>query len=363
MPSASPSRTTRSTTSWPWPGASAPTWSWSAPSCRSRSVSPIAFERRGSRSSARARRRRGSRAPRRSRRTSWRATASRRRASRSSRTRPPRGASAGSWARPLVVKADGLAAGKGAIVCRTLDEADGALRLCLEEGAFGAAGRTVVVEEFMEGEEASFFVVTDGTSALPLAGGPGSQDHLRRRPRARIRAAWARTRRRRVMDAATERRVMDEIVAPDDRGHGQGGRALRGRPLRRAHDHARTGRASSSSTAASAIPSARPSCRASTRTSCRSSRPWRGDGDCPRRFAGAPSPPSASCWPLAAIPAAPKVGDADQRPRRRRRRSPASTSSTPARRAATAASSRRAAACSASRRWAPDIALGHRARL
>ena len=57
------------------------------------------------------------------------------------------------WGAPLVVKADGLAAGKGAIVCRTLDEADAAIRLCLEDGAFGAAGRTVVVEEFMDGED------------------------------------------------------------------------------------------------------------------------------------------------------------------------------------------------------------------
>ena len=75
---------------------------------------------------------------------------------------------------PLVVKADGLAAGKGAMVCATLPEADAAIRLCLDEGAFGAAGRTVVVEEFMTGEEASFFVITDGASALPLA---AAQDH------------------------------------------------------------------------------------------------------------------------------------------------------------------------------------------
>ena len=62
---------------------------------------------------------------------------------------------------PLVIKADGLAAGKGAMVCATLPEADAAIRLCLDEDAFGAAGRTVVVEEFMTGEEASFFVITD----------------------------------------------------------------------------------------------------------------------------------------------------------------------------------------------------------
>ena len=114
---------------------------------------------------------------------------------------------------PLVVKADGLAAGKGAIVCRTLEEADGALRLCLEEGAFGAAGRTVVVEEFMEGEEASFFVVTDGRSALPLQ---AAQDHKtifdgNRGPNTGGMGAYSPSP---VMDAAAERRVMDEIVTP-----------------------------------------------------------------------------------------------------------------------------------------------------
>ncbi|MBI1728799.1 MAG: phosphoribosylamine--glycine ligase [Candidatus Rokubacteria bacterium] len=114
---------------------------------------------------------------------------------------------------PLVVKADGLAAGKGAIVCSTLDEADGALRRCLEDGAFGAAGRTVVVEEFMEGEEASFFVVTDGTSALPFQ---AAQDHKTifdgdRGPNTGGMGAYSPAP---VMDAAAERRVMDEIVTP-----------------------------------------------------------------------------------------------------------------------------------------------------
>ena len=114
---------------------------------------------------------------------------------------------------PLVVKADGLAAGKGAIVCRTLDVADAALRLCLEDGAFGAAGRTVVVEEFMEGEEASFFVVTDGTSALPFQ---AAQDHKTifdgdRGPNTGGMGAYSPAP---VMDAAAECRVMEEIVTP-----------------------------------------------------------------------------------------------------------------------------------------------------
>ncbi len=75
---------------------------------------------------------------------------------------------------PLVVKADGLAAGKGAIVCRTLSEADQAIALCLEQRAFGRAGEQIVVEEFLVGEEASFFALTDGETALPLG---TAQDH------------------------------------------------------------------------------------------------------------------------------------------------------------------------------------------
>ena len=75
---------------------------------------------------------------------------------------------------PIVVKADGLAAGKGAIVCQTLEEADEAVRLVMEERAFGSAGDQVVIEEFLTGEEASFLAFTDGKTVLPLA---TSQDH------------------------------------------------------------------------------------------------------------------------------------------------------------------------------------------
>src|SRR5581483_1313208 len=70
---------------------------------------------------------------------------------------------------PLVVKADGLAAGKGVLICRSLEEADAAVARCLEARAFGDSGLTVVVEEFLEGEEASFFALSDGTAVLPLA--------------------------------------------------------------------------------------------------------------------------------------------------------------------------------------------------
>ena len=114
---------------------------------------------------------------------------------------------------PLVVKADGLAAGKGAIVCHTLEDADAALRLCLEDGVFGAAGRTVVVEEFMEGEEASFFIIGDGARALPLI---AAQDHKTifdddRGPMTGGMGAYSPVA---AVDAAMTAKIMGEIVAP-----------------------------------------------------------------------------------------------------------------------------------------------------
>ncbi len=75
---------------------------------------------------------------------------------------------------PVVIKADGLAGGKGAIVCNTKDEALEAIELIMEKKAFGTAGSRVVVEEFLTGEEASFLAVTDGETVLPLA---PAQDH------------------------------------------------------------------------------------------------------------------------------------------------------------------------------------------
>jgi phosphoribosylamine---glycine ligase len=76
---------------------------------------------------------------------------------------------------PIVVKADGLAAGKGVVVAMTLDEALDAVDACFE-GAFGAAGAEVVVEQYLDGEEASFFCLCDGKTALPLG---TAQDHKR----------------------------------------------------------------------------------------------------------------------------------------------------------------------------------------
>jgi len=114
---------------------------------------------------------------------------------------------------PLVVKTDGLAAGKGAIVCRTLEEAEDAIGRCLTERAFGASGERIVVEEFMEGEEASFFALSDGRDALPLA---AAQDHKTvfdgdRGPNTGGMGAYSPAP---VLDARMHDRVLEEIVRP-----------------------------------------------------------------------------------------------------------------------------------------------------
>lgn len=75
---------------------------------------------------------------------------------------------------PIVAKADGLAAGKGVMICRTENESYAAIDHILVEGAFGAAGTNLVLEQYLEGEEASFLALVDGTNIVPLA---SSQDH------------------------------------------------------------------------------------------------------------------------------------------------------------------------------------------
>jgi len=114
---------------------------------------------------------------------------------------------------PLVVKADGLAAGKGVVVCQTLEEADRAVAQCLEARAFGDSGLTVVIEEFLVGEEASFFALSDGTGVLPLV---AAQDHKTvhdgdRGPNTGGMGAYSPAP---VMDAGVQERVMREIVRP-----------------------------------------------------------------------------------------------------------------------------------------------------
>jgi phosphoribosylamine--glycine ligase len=117
---------------------------------------------------------------------------------------------------PIVVKADGLAAGKGVVVAATLAEAEDAIDMIFGGGlggGLGDAGAEVVIEEFLPGEEASFFVLTDGDNAVPLA---SAQDHKRafdgdRGPNTGGMGAYSPTP---VMTPALEARALDEIVLP-----------------------------------------------------------------------------------------------------------------------------------------------------
>jgi len=115
-------------------------------------------------------------------------------------------------AMPIVVKADGLAAGKGVAIAETRAAAEAAIDACFA-GAFGTAGNAVVVEEFLAGEEASFFALVDGKRALAL---PAVQDHKRvgegdTGPNTGGMGAYSPAS---VMTAALAQRTMDEIICP-----------------------------------------------------------------------------------------------------------------------------------------------------
>jgi phosphoribosylamine--glycine ligase len=118
---------------------------------------------------------------------------------------------------PIVVKADGLAAGKGVILCCTVAEAHAAIDSIMTDKAFGAAGNEVVVEEFLDGEEASFFAIVDGVTALPLA---AAQDHKAvgdgdTGPNTGGMGAYSPAP---IVDPAMEQRIMAEIIMPTVRG-------------------------------------------------------------------------------------------------------------------------------------------------
>jgi phosphoribosylamine---glycine ligase len=118
---------------------------------------------------------------------------------------------------PIVVKADGLAAGKGVIVATTLEEAEHAIEDMLSGEAFGAAGARVVIEEFLDGEEASFISMVDGRNALPMA---TSQDHKRAHdgdtgPNTGGMGAYSPAP---VVTPDVHARVMREVVEPTVRG-------------------------------------------------------------------------------------------------------------------------------------------------
>lgn len=128
---------------------------------------------------------------------------------------------------PIVVKADGLAAGKGVIVATTIAEAEAAVRDMLSGNAFGSAGARVVIEEFLDGEEASFIVMVDGEHVLPMA---TSQDHKRvgdndTGPNTGGMGAYSPAP---VVTDTVFNRVMAEIIYPTVRGMAAEGNAYTG---------------------------------------------------------------------------------------------------------------------------------------
>ncbi|MDQ7039017.1 MAG: phosphoribosylamine--glycine ligase [Aquificota bacterium] len=128
---------------------------------------------------------------------------------------------------PIVVKADGLAAGKGSVVCTTQEEALRTVDRFMREGVLGESGKRVVIEEFLEGEEASYIVMVNGDTYVPL---PTSQDHKRlldgdRGPNTGGMGAYSPTP---VIDEITERRIKKEIVERTLKGLKEEGIYFRG---------------------------------------------------------------------------------------------------------------------------------------
>ena len=133
----------------------------------------------------------------------------------------------GAFAFPVVLKADGLAAGKGVVVAEDLQTAEATARAAMSQRKFGAAGDRLVIEECLDGSEVSFFTVSDGTRALPLG---AAQDHKRvfdedRGPNTGGMGAVAPSP---LVDAALGARIMREIVDPVIAGMAEEGHAFRG---------------------------------------------------------------------------------------------------------------------------------------
>ena len=207
-----------------------------------------------------------------------------------------------------VVKADGLAAGKGAVVCRDPAEAARAIGDMLERRVFGDAGARVVVEEYLEGEEVSVFALTDGRTVCPLA---SAQDH---------KAVFDGDRGPNTggMGAYSPAPVLDAAALGAGRPEPCSSRPIRGmaaeesplprRALRGPHADARRACGSSSTTCGSATRSARSSCSGWPTTSCRSARRSRRGAGCPRRWPGDRRPPRAWCSRPAGIRASIATG-------------------------------------------------------
>ncbi len=126
---------------------------------------------------------------------------------------------------PIVVKADGLAAGKGVIICKTVEEAIRAVDQIMVEKAFGDAGKKVVIEECLVGEEASYIAFTDGKTILPMA---SSQDHKAvfdgdQGPNTGGMGAYSPAP---VVTEEVHERILKEVLRADDSGHERGRKAL-----------------------------------------------------------------------------------------------------------------------------------------
>jgi phosphoribosylamine--glycine ligase len=133
----------------------------------------------------------------------------------------------GAFGFPVVLKADGLAAGKGVVVATDAAEAEAAIRAAMDEAQFGPAGSRLVIEECLTGPEVSFFALCDGTRAMPIA---SAQDHKRifdhdRGPNTGGMGAFSPSP---LLDAAMEAQIMREVVAPVLRGMRAEGTDYRG---------------------------------------------------------------------------------------------------------------------------------------
>jgi len=128
---------------------------------------------------------------------------------------------------PLVVKADGLAAGKGVVICQSAQEAIEAVDLIMTEKAFGSAGKKIIIEEFLVGEEASFLAITDGRTVLPLA---PAQDHKAifdgdRGPNTGGMGAYSPAP---VLTPELQKKIMERVMLPAVRGMEKEGRPYKG---------------------------------------------------------------------------------------------------------------------------------------
>jgi len=128
---------------------------------------------------------------------------------------------------PAVIKADGLAAGKGVIPVQSLDEAEKVIDSMLTQKIFGEAGNHIVIEDFLTGEEASFIVFTDGNTILPM---PSSQDHKPiydndQGPNTGGMGAYSPAP---VITTPLQKKIMDEVMTPVVRGMAEEGRRFKG---------------------------------------------------------------------------------------------------------------------------------------